>query len=116
LADVLEVDLLSAKIADRASGSDRHRDQLRGKTITPHIACRGNDMARAWGHTAGWWNKGPRCLHWFRRLRTRWEIRNDIHGAFLRLACSVICFRRLLNLQLSTVIRKLVCANSDDWS
>ena len=26
-------------------------------------------------------------LHWFRRLRIRWEIRDDIHEAFLSLAC-----------------------------
>jgi transposase len=39
-------------------------------------------------------------LHWFRRLRIRWEIRDDIHEAFLRLACAIICFRRLANLQL----------------
>jgi len=34
-------------------------------------------------------------LHWFRRLRIRWEIRDDIHAAFLALACSIICWRRL---------------------
>jgi hypothetical protein len=34
-------------------------------------------------------------LHWFRRLRTRWEIRDDIHEAFLTLACAIICWRRL---------------------
>jgi len=39
-------------------------------------------------------------LHWFRRLRTRWEIRDDIHEAFLSLACSIICWRRLTNLAL----------------
>ena len=39
-------------------------------------------------------------LHWFRRLRIRWEIRDDIHEAFLRLACVIICFRRLVNLGL----------------
>ncbi|WP_371687569.1 transposase [Micromonospora sp. KC721] len=33
--------------------------------------------------------------HWFRRLRTRWEIRDDIHEAFLTLACALICWRRL---------------------
>lgn len=32
-------------------------------------------------------------LHWFRRLRVRWEIREDIHHAFLRLACAIICWR-----------------------
>ena len=26
-------------------------------------------------------------LHWFRRLRIRWEIRDDLHDAFLTLGC-----------------------------
>lgn len=34
-------------------------------------------------------------LHWFGRLRIRWDIRDDIHEAFLKLACSLICWRRL---------------------
>ncbi|MGX1887815.1 IS5/IS1182 family transposase, partial [Streptomyces sp. NPDC055287] len=34
-------------------------------------------------------------LHWFRRLRIRWEIRDDIHEAFLTLGCALICWRRL---------------------
>ena len=36
-------------------------------------------------------------LHWFRRLRIRWEIRDGIHEAFLSLACAMICWRRLAN-------------------
>ena len=40
-------------------------------------------------------------LHWFRRLRIRWGIpADDIHEAFLCLACSIICWRRLTNLSL----------------
>jgi len=39
-------------------------------------------------------------LHWFRRLRIRWEIRDDIHEAFLGLACAIICWRRLRILSL----------------
>jgi len=35
-------------------------------------------------------------LHWFRRLRIRWEIRE----AFLGLACAIICWRRLRILSL----------------
>lgn len=35
-------------------------------------------------------------LHWFHRLRIRWEIRDDIHEAFMSLACSIICYRRLI--------------------
>ncbi|TFE26154.1 IS5/IS1182 family transposase, partial [Frankia sp. B2] len=33
--------------------------------------------------------------HQFRRLRTRWERRDDIHQAFLTLACSIICLRKI---------------------
>jgi hypothetical protein len=36
-------------------------------------------------------------LHWFRRLRIRREIRDDIHEAFFSLACAIICWRRLRN-------------------
>jgi hypothetical protein len=32
--------------------------------------------------------------------RIRWEIRDDIHEAFLSLACSIICWRRLKHLAL----------------
>jgi hypothetical protein len=39
-------------------------------------------------------------LHWFRRLRICWEIRDDIHEAFLSLACAIICWRRLRILSL----------------
>ena len=41
-----------------------------------------------------------RAADWFRRLRVRWEIRDDIHEAFLSLACAIICWRRLRNLAL----------------
>ncbi|WP_329086326.1 MULTISPECIES: hypothetical protein [unclassified Streptosporangium] len=33
--------------------------------------------------------------HWFRRLRIRWEIRDDIHEAFMIPASAIICRRRL---------------------
>jgi hypothetical protein len=39
-------------------------------------------------------------LHWFRRLRIRWEIRDDIHEAFLSLACAIIFWRRLASASL----------------
>lgn len=34
-------------------------------------------------------------LHWFRGLRIRWEIRDDIHEAFLTLGWALICWRSL---------------------
>jgi transposase len=34
-------------------------------------------------------------LHQFKRLRTRFESRVDLHQGLLDLACSLICLRRL---------------------
>jgi len=34
-------------------------------------------------------------FHWFRRLRIRWEIRDDTREAFLELGCALICWRRV---------------------
>jgi hypothetical protein len=34
-------------------------------------------------------------LHPFKRLRTRYERRGDIHLGLLRLACALICYRQL---------------------
>jgi hypothetical protein len=31
----------------------------------------------------------------YRRLATRWEYRADIHLGFMKLACCLICWRRL---------------------
>lgn len=44
--------------------------------------------------------QGFALVHWFRRLRIRWEIRDDIHEAFLHLACGIIRWHRLINLSL----------------
>lgn len=38
-------------------------------------------------------------LHWYRRLRVRWEIRDDVHEAFLTLGCALIRRRRLKSLR-----------------
>ncbi|MFG3558324.1 IS5/IS1182 family transposase, partial [Micromonospora sp. NPDC047557] len=81
--------------ADRGYDFDKYRRELRAKGITPVIARRGV------GHGSGLdtrrWvvEQTIALLHWFRRLRIRWEIRDDIHEAFLTLACAIICWRRL---------------------
>jgi len=86
--------------ADRAYDHDKYRRQVRDKGITPgdrparHRARLGLGVHR--------WvvEQTVALLHWFRRLRIRWEIRDDIHEAFLSLACAIICWRRLQNLSL----------------
>jgi transposase len=69
---------------------------LRQRGITPHIARRGTEHGSGLGvhrwyveRTIGW-------LHNFKRLRTRYERRADIHQALISLACSVICLRQLI--------------------
>lgn len=89
-----------AVYADRAYDSERHRDQLRDKGITPRIARRGEEHGSGLGVYRWVVEQAFALLHWFRRLRIRWEIRDDIHEAFLQMACAIICFRRLVNLQL----------------
>ena len=84
--------------ADRAYDHDKYRKQLRRLSITPGIARRGEEHGSGLGVHRWVVEQTFALLHWFRRLRIRWEIRDDIHEAFLRLACAIICYRRLRNL------------------
>jgi transposase len=86
--------------ADRAYDHDKYRKQVKEVGITPVIARRGVAHGSGLGTYRWVVEQGFALLHWFRRLRIRWEIRDDIHEAFLRLACAIICFRRMVNLQL----------------
>jgi hypothetical protein len=81
--------------ADRGCDHDRYRTQVRTKNITPVIARRGVGHGSGLGVYRWVVEQALALLHWFRRLRIRWEIRDDIHEAFLTLACAIICYRRL---------------------
>ena len=89
-----------ALYADRGYDHDKYRRQVRGKGITPVIARRGTEHGSGLGTYRWVIEQSVALLHWFRRLRIRWEIRDDIHEAFLSLACAIICWRRLRNLTL----------------
>ena len=52
-------------------------------------------MAAGWGRTGGLSGEPLAWMRQFRRLRVRYERRDDIHEAFLSIGCSLICFRRL---------------------
>ncbi|MFJ5838411.1 IS5 family transposase [Streptomyces shenzhenensis] len=86
--------------ADRGYDHDKYRRQVRAVGITPVIARRGTEHGSGLGVHRWVVEQSFALLHWFRRLRIRWEIRNDIHEAFLSLACGIICWRRLKNLTL----------------
>jgi transposase len=81
--------------ADRGYDHDKYRRQVRELGITPVIARRGTDHGSGLGVHRWVVEAAFALLHWFRRLRIRWEIRDDIHQAFLTLGCAIICWRRL---------------------
>jgi hypothetical protein len=77
--------------ADRGYDHEVYRDKVSRSQITPHLAPRGTGLG-----VYRWVVEGAiALLHSFRRLRIRWEIRDDIHHAFVTLGCAVICWRRL---------------------
>jgi transposase len=84
-----------AVYADRAYDSDAHRAALQDLGITPVIARRGTGHGSGLGKLRCVVEQGFALLRWFRRLRIRWEIRDDIHEAFIRLGCALIYWRRL---------------------
>src|SRR5581483_4708337 len=81
--------------ADRAYDFNTYRRLVRAKNITPRIARRGTPHGSGLGTHRWVVEQTIALLHWFRRLRIRWEIREDIHEAFLTLASAIICWRRL---------------------
>jgi transposase len=89
-----------ALYADRGYDYDKYRKLVQAKGITPVIARRGVQHGSGLGVHRWVVEQTNALLHWFRRLRIRWEIRDDIHEAFLSLACGIICWRRLTNLAL----------------
>ncbi|MEU6289878.1 IS5 family transposase [Streptomyces sp. NPDC046988] len=79
-----------ALLADRGYDHDKYRRLLWQRGIRPAIARRGEPHGTGLGifryvveRTIAW-------LHGFRRLRIRWERRDDIHEAFLGLAVCLI--------------------------
>ncbi|WP_420882633.1 IS5 family transposase [Streptomyces noursei] len=84
--------------ADRGYDHDKYRRLLWQRGIRPVIARRGEPHGSGLGvfryvveRTIAW-------LHGFRRLRIRWERRDDIHEAFLGLATCLITYRHVQRL------------------
>jgi transposase len=81
--------------ADRAYDSNHHRQALQGKGITPRIAHKNTDHGSGLGKIRWVVERTFAWLHQFKRLRTRYERRADIHLGLLQLACVLICHRHL---------------------
>ena len=85
-------------LADRGYDHDKYRRLLWARGIKPVIARRGVEHGSGLGTQRWVVERGFAHLHNFRRLRTRYERGPEIHIAFLTLACSILCWRRLKSL------------------
>ena len=84
--------------ADRAYDSDPHRASLRRRGIRPRIARKGAPHGSGLGTVRYVVERTFAWLHGMRRLRIRYERRDDIHEGFLNLATRIITFRHVLRL------------------
>jgi transposase len=82
-------------LADRGYDSEPHRQKLRNRGIEPVIAKRNTGHGSGLGVFRWVVERAISWLHQFRRLRSRWEREPEIHEAFLKLGCAMICFRLL---------------------
>ncbi|MGP4001508.1 IS5 family transposase [Streptomyces sp. 8N706] len=86
-------------LADRGYDHDKYRRLVRDLGIRPVIAHRNTQHGSGLGTKRWVVERVFALLHHFRRLRIRWEIRDDIHEALLSLGCVLICWRRLVSLR-----------------
>ncbi|WP_186135244.1 transposase, partial [Burkholderia gladioli] len=87
--------------ADRGYDHDKYRRILHERNIPTRIARRGHPHGSGLGKVRWIVERTHAWLHHFRRLRTRFERRADIHEAFLKLGCCLICWNTLRRAQQS---------------
>jgi transposase len=78
-------------LADRAYDSQPHRQELKRRSIWPQIARRYTGHGSGLGVYRWVVERAESWLHKYRRLKLRYERRDDIHEAFVALACALIC-------------------------
>jgi transposase len=83
---------------DRAYDHDKYRKKARAKGIQPRIARRGQPHGSGLGKTRWVVERTIAWYHGMKRLRIRWERRDDIHEAFLGLATCIITWRHVTRL------------------
>ncbi|WP_258053390.1 IS5 family transposase [Streptomyces sp. Ru72] len=84
--------------ADRGYDHDKYRRLLWQRGIRPVIAERGQPHGSGLGVFRWVVERTISWFHGFRRLRIRWERRDDIHEAFLGLATCLITYRHVQHL------------------
>jgi transposase len=81
--------------ANRGYDSQPHRDELTARGISSQIAKRRTLHGSGLGKTRWVVERTIAWLHQFRRLRVRYERLAEIHEAFLKVGCAIICLRFL---------------------
>ena len=84
-------------MGDRAYHDDDRRMTLSCRGIATAIARRGEAHGSGLGVFRYVVEQALALLHQFRRLRTRFDKRDDIHEAFMDMGCAMMCWRRLHN-------------------
>jgi hypothetical protein len=79
--------------ADRAYDHAKYRKRIHANGIRPRIARRGQTHASSLGAIRRVVERTIAWYHGTKRLRIRWERRDDIHEAFLALATRIITWR-----------------------
>jgi transposase len=82
-------------LGDRAYHSKKHRRELRARGIQAKIAKPKTPHGSGLGRERWVVERTLSWLHQYRRLRVRYERRDDIHEAFLAIGASLICFKAL---------------------
>ncbi len=83
-------------LADRAyDAEEKVRQALRQRGIRPWIAKRNTEHGSGLGKYRWVVEAAFAWLFQNRRLRVRYEKRDDIHQAFLNIGCLLICWRRI---------------------
>jgi transposase len=82
-------------MGDRGYDSDPHRQKLSGKGIKTEIARRRTEHGSGLGVFRYVVEQTIALLHQFRRLKMRFDKRDDIHETFMVISEAIICWRRL---------------------
>lgn len=82
-------------MGDRGYDSDPHRQKLWGQGIATQIARRRTEHGSGLGVFRHVVEQSIALLHQFRRLKMRFDKRDDIHETFVTIAQAIICWRRL---------------------
>ncbi|WNM29292.1 IS5 family transposase [Streptomyces sp. Li-HN-5-11] len=82
-------------LGDKGYDSNLNRRELSKRRILPVISRRGASNIKGLGKLRYVIEQTFALFHQFKRLAVRWERRTELHDAFVSLASSLTCWRRL---------------------